>query len=142
MWAYDGWANLPIVAEEVRNPARNVPRALIVGIILLIVLYTGANLAYHLTLPSSEIATAKITAATAAEKLLPNFGGKLTMAMLAVSIFGALNANILTGPRVLFRGRPRSSLSRPPAPRRPPFWHACHCDRGVIRLGCAVDSAG
>ena len=102
MWAYDGWANLPIVAEEVRNPARNVPRALIVGIILLIVLYTGANLAYHLTLPSSEIATAKITAATAAEKLLPNFGGKLTMAMLAVSIFGALNANILTGPRVLF----------------------------------------
>lgn len=102
MWAYDGWANLPIVAEEVREPARNVPRALILGILLLIVLYTGANLAYHLTLPASEIATAKATAVTAAEKLIPNFGGKLTMAMLAVSIFGALNANILTGPRVLF----------------------------------------
>jgi APA family basic amino acid/polyamine antiporter len=102
MWAYDGWANLPVVAEEVHAPARNVPRALIAGIILLIALYTGANLAYHLTLPSSEIATAKITAVTAAEKLLPNFGGKLTMAMLAVSIFGALNSNILTGPRVLF----------------------------------------
>ncbi|HEY4312502.1 MAG TPA: amino acid permease [Pirellulales bacterium] len=102
MWAYDGWANLPIVAEEVRNPDRNVPRALVVGVVLLIVLYVGANLAYHLTLPSSEIATAKATAVVVAEKLIPNFGGKLTLAMLAVSVFGALNANILTGPRVLF----------------------------------------
>ncbi len=102
MWAYDGWANLPIVAEEVRDPGRNVPRALVLGVLLLIVLYAGANLAYHWTLPSSEIATAKATAVLVAEKLMPNFGGKLTMAMLAVSIFGALNSNILTGPRVLF----------------------------------------
>jgi basic amino acid/polyamine antiporter, APA family len=103
MWAYDGWANLPVVAEEVRNPARNVPRALITGLILLIVLYVGANVAYHLTLPVEEIATAKQpTAVLAAERLMPGFGGKFTLAMLAVSVFGALNANILTGPRVIF----------------------------------------
>lgn len=113
MWAYDGWANLPVVAEEVHHPARNVPRALIVGILLLIVLYTGANLAYHLTLPSSEIVKAKITAAFAAEKLIPGFGGKLTMGMLAVSIFGALNANILTGPRVLFAAARDHNFLRP-----------------------------
>ncbi|MBI2824708.1 MAG: amino acid permease [Planctomycetia bacterium] len=102
MWAYDGWAQLPVVAEEVRHPERNVPRALITGLLLLIVLYAGANLAYHLTLPSSEIATAKATAVTAAEKLIPNFGGKLTLAMLVVSVFGAQNTNILAGPRVVF----------------------------------------
>ena len=102
MWAYDGWANLPVIAEEVHNPVRNVPRALIIGMLLLIVLYVGANLGYHLTLPVEEIAAAKATAAVAAEKLLPNFGGKLTLAILAISVFGALNANILTGPRVLF----------------------------------------
>ena len=43
MWAYDGWANLPIVAEEVRNPARALPPALITGLILLIVLYVEAR---------------------------------------------------------------------------------------------------
>jgi APA family basic amino acid/polyamine antiporter len=86
----------------VRNPDRNVPRALFAGVALLIVLYVGANLAYHLTLSSSQIAATKATAVVVAEKLIPNFGGKLTLAMLAVSVFGALNANILTGPRVLF----------------------------------------
>src|SRR4029077_3228683 len=69
---------------------------------LLILLYVGANLAYHLTLPVEEIETASATAVLGAEKLIPNFGGKLTLAMLAISVFGALNANILTGPRVIF----------------------------------------
>jgi amino acid transporter len=102
MWAYDGWAQLPVVAEEVRDPARNIPRALVAGVVLVIVLYSGANLAYHLTLPVDEIAKAKATAVLAAQKLLGDFGGKLTLAMLVVSVFGALNANILSGPRVIF----------------------------------------
>jgi len=105
MWAYDGWAQLPVIAEEVRNPERNVPKALLIGLTLLIVLYTSANLAYHLTLPSSVIADANNKSPTAvmvADKLMPNFGAKLTLSMLVVSVFGALNASILTGPRVLF----------------------------------------
>ena len=48
MWAYDGWGNVTVIAEEVHRPERNVPIALIVGVGILIVLYTGANLAYHL----------------------------------------------------------------------------------------------
>ena len=56
MWAYDGWGNVTVVAEEIHNPQRNLPLGLIVGVLLLIALYTGANLAYHLTLPSSVIA--------------------------------------------------------------------------------------
>ena len=102
MWAYDGWGNLTVVAEEVRNPQRNVPKALVIGVLILVALYTGANLAYHLTLPSQVIAATECPAIAVCEKLLPNFGAKLTAAMLMVSLFGALNANILVGPRVLF----------------------------------------
>lgn len=104
MWAYDGWASLPNMAEEVHEPQRNVPRALIGGIIILIVLYAGANVAYHMTLSSRQIMDmdGNATAVAAAKKLLPGIGERLTLAMMMVSVFGALNSNMLTGPRVLF----------------------------------------
>jgi amino acid transporter len=102
MWAYDGWGNVTVVAEEVRHPERNVPIALIVGVLILIVLYTGANLAYHMTLSSSEIAATFCPAVRVCERLLPNYGAKLMQSMIMVSLFGALNVNILVGPRVLF----------------------------------------
>jgi basic amino acid/polyamine antiporter, APA family len=102
MWAYDGWGNVTVVAEEAHNPQRNVPIALISGVVILILLYTGANLAYHLTLSSTEIANTVCPAIAACERLLPNFGARLMQAMILVSVFGALNVNILVGPRVLF----------------------------------------
>jgi amino acid transporter len=102
MWAYDGWGNVTVVAEEVHHPERNVPIALISGVLILIVLYTGANLAYHLTLSSREIAATFCPAVLVCERLLPNFGAKLMQSMIMVSLFGALNVNILVGPRVLF----------------------------------------
>lgn len=104
MWAYDGWGNVTVVAEEIHNPQRNLPAGLIVGVLLLIALYTGANLAYHLTLPSSVIAAPDnaCPAIPVCERLLPSFGAKLMRAMIMVSVFGALSANVLVGPRVLF----------------------------------------
>lgn len=109
MWAYDGWGHVTVVAEEIKNPQRNLPLALGGGVIFLIVLYTGANLGYHLTLPSDEIAAAPIPAEAVTRSLLGsfnpnwgNFGAKLVLSMLMVSAFGALNSNILVGPRVLF----------------------------------------
>jgi APA family basic amino acid/polyamine antiporter len=102
MWAYDGWGQVTVVAEEIHNPQRNVPLALIGGVLILVLLYTGANLGFHWTLPSAEIAAAPVPAAAVAERLLPNFGQKLVLAMLMVSAFGALNSNVLVGPRVLF----------------------------------------
>src|SRR4051812_15930194 len=76
MWAYDGWGNVTVVAEEVHRPERNVPLALMIGVITLIALYTGANLAYHLTLPSDVIAAEVCPAIPVCERLLPNFGAK------------------------------------------------------------------
>jgi APA family basic amino acid/polyamine antiporter len=102
MWAYDGWGNVTVIAGEIRDPERNVPRALTGGVLLVILLYFGANLAYHLTLPSDEIAKTFIPAQAVCEKLLPTFGGNLMLVMLVISLSGALNGNILVGPRVLF----------------------------------------
>jgi APA family basic amino acid/polyamine antiporter len=104
MWAYDGWGNVTVVAEEIHQPQRNLPFGLIVGVLLLIALYTGANLAYHLTLPSEVIAASDnaCPAIPVCERLLPSFGAKLMRAMIMISVFGALSSNVLVGPRVLF----------------------------------------
>jgi APA family basic amino acid/polyamine antiporter len=102
MFTYDGWGNVTVVSEEIHNPQRNLPLALAAGVLFLVALYVGANLAYHLTLPSATIAGSQVPAVTAAETLLPGWGAKLTLSMMMVSIFGALNANVLVGPRVLF----------------------------------------
>ena len=132
MWAYDGWGNVTVIAEEVHDAQRNVPRALIVGVVALIVLYAGANLAYHLTLPSSEIAQLQNPAAGVCERLLPNVGARLVQAMILVSVFGALNVNVLVGPRVLFAVARDQSFLRPlsrvhPATRTPAIAIACMC---------------
>jgi basic amino acid/polyamine antiporter, APA family len=138
MWAYDGWGNVTVVAEEVRRPERNVPLALITGVLILIVLYTGANLAYHLTLPSSVIAANVCPAINVSERLLPNFGAKLMQAMIMVSVFGALSANVLVGPRVLFAvardHRFLSHFARIHPTTRTPAWAIA----GMCSWACAL----
>ena len=62
LWAYDGWNNMPMAAGEVQNPGRNIPRALIVGMIVIIAIYCLANLAYFYALPFGEVVTSNSTA--------------------------------------------------------------------------------
>lgn len=109
MWAYDGWGNVTVVAEEIKNPRVNIPRALGGGLIVLTVLYVGANVAYHMALPFETIAQQgvspaekKVTAAMVTQALWGKFGSRLVLAMMMVSIFGAINNNVLIGPRIIF----------------------------------------
>lgn len=102
MWPYDGWIQIAPVAEELRQPQRNIPAALVIGVGLVIALYLGANLAYHLTLPIEEVAKSSAVAATMCERLLGPIGASLVAVGVAFSTFGAANANILTGPRIYF----------------------------------------
>ena len=55
MWAYNGWHGITPVAEEVREPGRNIPRALLIGVGILTTLYVSANIAYHLVVPFEEM---------------------------------------------------------------------------------------
>jgi APA family basic amino acid/polyamine antiporter len=104
LWAYHGWMNLTPVAEEIRNPQRNLPLALLVGVGVVIALYLGANLAYYLVLPGAEMALIKDTpVATAfARGLLGPLGVLLVSVAIMCSVFGALNGNLLVGPRLLY----------------------------------------
>jgi APA family basic amino acid/polyamine antiporter len=110
MWAYNGWHGVTPVAEEVRDPGRNIPLALFGGIGILILLYVSANCAYHGVLTMLEMSASGETAAqTMIEKLLmprgesvARFGVAAMSAVIMCSVFGAINSNMLNGPRVSF----------------------------------------
>lgn len=109
MWAYNGWHGITPLAEEVRDPDRNIPRALFGGIGILTVLYTAANLAYHGVLPMEEM---KAAGDHAAEQMLGRLFGPIGIAFMSgvimCSTFGGINSNLLHAPRVTFAmGRDR-----------------------------------
>ncbi|SMC76774.1 APC family permease [Sporomusa malonica] len=101
LWAYDGWINVSFVAGEMKNPAKELPRSIIVGLGIVIVAYLSVNMALLHLLPASEIALLGNRAAgTAAGLLFGEMGGRLINIGILISIFGALNGYILTGARV------------------------------------------
>jgi amino acid transporter len=104
LWAYHGWMNVAPIAEEVRQPQRNLPLALLGGVGIVIFLYLGANAAYHLVIPQVEMMEMK-TAPVATEfcqDLLGPIGAAVASAAVMCSVLGALNGNLLVGPRVLY----------------------------------------
>lgn len=101
-WPFDGWINIGPVAEEVKDPQRNVPIALIVGMLIIISVYLGANLSYHLVLPMKEVAESKGVASDVTQRLLGPIGLGFASLFVMCSCFGALNSNLLAGPRIYF----------------------------------------
>lgn len=103
MWAYNGWHGITPLAEEVRSPHRNIPLALFAGIGILIVLYLGANFAYHGVLSMQEMQAAGDHAAERMlERLMGPPGLALMSAVIMCSTFGAINTNLLQAPRITF----------------------------------------
>lgn len=102
LWAYDGWADLAFVSGEVRDPQRNLPRAIILGTASVGVLYLGAIAVYLHLIPMSRMGGAELVAADAAQILLGPIGVVLVGAAVAVSTFGTLNGSMMTAPRIFF----------------------------------------
>jgi basic amino acid/polyamine antiporter, APA family len=102
MWPYDGWINIAPVAEEIEKPERNVPRALIIGMLIVIGLYVGAVCSYHLTLSMKEVADSNAIASDVCKILFGPNGQIFAAICVACSTFGACNSNILCGPRIIF----------------------------------------
>jgi len=100
LWAYDGWNNLSMVAGEVENPQRNMPRALIAGSLLVAVVYLLANIAYFYVLSPSEVLMTSTVAAAAARRFLGQAGGAFVAVGVLVSTFATLNGSILSGSRI------------------------------------------
>lgn len=103
MWAYNGWHGITPVAEEIRQPSRNIPLALFVGVGILITVYLLATFAYHAVLPMSDLAQAGEGASkVAAEQLLGTWGAFLISAVIMCSTLGTINSNLLISPRIPF----------------------------------------
>jgi APA family basic amino acid/polyamine antiporter len=110
LWACDGWAYMPMVAGEVRQPERNIPRALTIGVLIVLALYGVANLAYFWALPFDEILTANSSshrdalpvAAKAAQTFLGPRGPAIVSILFMISAAGALNGVILATARIPF----------------------------------------
>ena len=102
LWAYDGWADLAFVGGEVQRPQKNLPRALLIGTSIVVVLYLTANLVYLHLLPIQQMKHAELVAADVARLTIGTAGVVIVSAAIAVSTFGTLNGSMMTAPRIFF----------------------------------------
>ncbi len=100
LWAYDGWNNLVMVGGEVSNPQRNIPRALIYGVLGVGVVYMLTNAAYFYILPLEAVKASARVAQDTARSFLGELGGNIITVGALISTFATLNAAILSGARV------------------------------------------
>lgn len=99
LWAFDGWSSVYIVSEELKNPKKDLPKAVTIGVIGVTLIYILFNLALLKTLPAVDIAANDAPAALAATNLIGKSGGLLVTIGALLAIFGSCNGCILAYPR-------------------------------------------
>jgi len=101
-WAYDGWVYITWVAGEVKEPRRNVPIAMMLGVLIVGGIYMAMNMTYVYALPLAEVAKHETIAHAAAVALFSPAAAMWLSAMIAVSCFGALACAVLSSARVYY----------------------------------------
>jgi len=99
-WAYDGWVYITWVAGEVKNPRRNVPLAMVLGVLTVGAIYLAMNLTYVYAMPLSEVAKYETIAHAAAARLFSPAAAVWLSATIAISCFSAAATCTLSGARV------------------------------------------
>ena len=102
MFAYGGWQNLNYVSEEVRDPVRNLPRAIRLAVFCVIAVYVSANVAYVHVLSAPALAATTTPAADVAARLMGETGARVVSLLIVISTFGFLNLSLLSAPRVYY----------------------------------------
>jgi APA family basic amino acid/polyamine antiporter len=102
LFAFGGWHIVTYAAGETRDPQRTIPRALVLGVLIVTACYTLLNAAYLYVMPLSAVASSTRVAADAMERVLGSAGGKTITVVIIVSALGALNGIALAGPRVYY----------------------------------------
>jgi APA family basic amino acid/polyamine antiporter len=120
LWAYDGWNNLPMAAGEVRDPSRNLPRAIVGGSLVVLAAYVLVNLGYFHAVPMAEILSSAPNVADApsvAQKAVTQFLGDVSQllfaAAMAFSALSAMNGSMLSGARVPYAAAVDGLAPRP-----------------------------
>ena len=140
-WPYDGWINIGPVAEEIREPQRNVPLALGLGMLIVIARLCRREHRLSPLLPMDTIRRLRRSGHRCLSKVLwARYGVPLAAAGVMISMFGALNSNLLCGPRIYFAmARDRLFPARHPPGSRA-FQDAGQRDPGSDRLVAGADS--
>lgn len=101
-FAYDGWINITFVAGEIKQPQRNIPRSMFVGVFTCIVVYLLVNQAYLYVLPVEKVAGSSLVASDAIAVALGTTGGAIIAAMIVICTLGAINGNLMSTARVTY----------------------------------------
>jgi APA family basic amino acid/polyamine antiporter len=102
LFAYGGWQSCASIAGEIRDPGRNLPRATVAGVIIVVALYLSLNVAYLWVLPPDAVAASTALAADVARAVAGEAGARFVAALIVVSSLGFLAVIIMTGPRLCY----------------------------------------
>lgn len=120
-WSYDGWNNVTYLAGEIKKPQINIPRALFIGTIVVIVVYLIINVAFLYILPIDVMAKSTLVASDVATAVLGTAGGGVVAAMVMISTFGTSNGTIMASSRVYYAMSRRKMFFTPIGHLHPVF---------------------
>jgi basic amino acid/polyamine antiporter, APA family len=121
LWAYDGFADLSFASGEVKDPQRNLPRAIIFGTLAIISIYAGANLAYLYMNPIEQMQTSPLVAADTMSAMFGQAGAAFISVVVMISTFGSLIGSMLASPRIFFAMADDGLFFKPIAAVHPRF---------------------
>jgi APA family basic amino acid/polyamine antiporter len=102
LFAFEGWTNVGAIAGEMRNPGRDMPRAIVGGVSIIMAVYFVINMAYLRVIPADQLMTISSPAAAVAMKIFGPVGGTLIKVGIIISVIGAANGFLMSGSRVCF----------------------------------------
>ena len=144
LFTYDGWIDASNVAGEVRNPGRNLPLALAVGVVLITLLYLLVNFAFLRVMPLAAMrANPMLVAPTIAEAAFGAIGGTTLKLLMWISIFGALGGLIMTLPRLFYAAASEYRARADSTPLRPFFRSIAYLSpKNAVPSGAILFAAG
>ena len=103
LFAFEGWTNVGTIAGEMKNPGRDLPRAIIGGVSIIMFVYFVINIAYLRVIPANELMNLESPASAVAVKMFGSVGGTLIKCGILISVIGAANGFLLSGSRVCYQ---------------------------------------
>ena len=102
IYTYDGWSAVIYFSEEVKDPGKSIPRAMLGGVLLVTAIYLLINVAFLRVVPLPTIANEKLAAAVVARHIFGPWGDTVLYALAIAALLSAVNSNVLMAPRVVF----------------------------------------
>jgi APA family basic amino acid/polyamine antiporter len=102
LWAYEGWNNITFTAGEIRDPQRNLPLSLVLGMSAVTLVYVAMNVVYLYAMPVADMFATPRIGEAAAGRLFGDWGARAMSLAVLVSVFGCISATVISGPRVFY----------------------------------------